>query len=162
MGMFKYAGTALENGKWNYRASNRSTYGDILRKEGRQEVNIIELPKEMTKEEARDFLKSHPDFQTEGSQLALNAYKAAAVKTAPVKEQSEAAVKEVKPKAAKTTKAAPKATVEEAAPVKGDDEIEKIRQKNMAVLKQVAKKKKSEAEAPVAEAKDMLPKFLQK
>lgn len=172
--LYKFAGVSKHNGKMKFRATNRDGYADILIKEGKTDVNIQTLPNPMDKIAAKGYLITLPEFQTPEILEALGA------------EDLSTQVKTSKaPKAPKVAKAAkgdeaPKgaqvAKVDTDQPaVKTDEEIEKIRQKNMAVLKKVAKKRKKEqqlidevtAEAPTMDAedediRDFLPTFLQK
>lgn len=182
MDVFKYAGVSKHNGKMKFRATNRDGYAEILIKEGKTDVNIQSLPNPMDKIAAKGYLITLPEFQTPEILAALGAEDLATqVKGPSIKAVAavEAAVKAVKgkkaPKGDTVPKGAQVAKVEaEQTPVKTDEEIERIREKNMAVLKKVAKKRKKEvemaAEVPTVVAhteddedvRDFLPKFLQK
>ena len=61
----KFAGVSRQDGTLKFRASNRASYGDILRREGKTDVQIIQLPHPMTKEQAKRFIGGLKEFQSE-------------------------------------------------------------------------------------------------
>lgn len=57
MKTFTYAGTARDiDGSVVFRATNRDGYAAILIKEGKTDVNIVNLPHAMSKDDAKKFL----------------------------------------------------------------------------------------------------------
>lgn len=171
MDVFKFAGVSTHNGKTKFRATNRDGYAEILIKEGKTGVNIQTLPQPMDKVAAKGYLITLPEFQTPEILAALDAGDLATqVKTSRGPKVPKG------PKAEKGPKGVQVAKPDNDQPaVKTDEEIERIREKNMAVLKQVANKRKKEANL-IAEVtaevttvdedgenvRDFLPKFLQK
>jgi hypothetical protein len=173
--VFKYAGVSFHNDKFKFRATNRDGYGDILVKEGKTYVKILELPQPMAKDEAKAYLATHPEFKDAGS---------AVMAVLVGKEKVERALKGPKgPKAAKPVKAAKKETTKAPKAPKAvisTDDLEAIREKNLETIRQVAsstkraieednRKAKAEAELAQIEAdldredpKEFIPKFLHK
>ena len=70
--LYTVAGTSTFNGKTKVRfANDYVSRFKILTKNGQHNVNILELPNQMSKADVCKFLQSHEKFQDEASQSAI-------------------------------------------------------------------------------------------
>lgn len=93
--LFTVAGTSKLDGEVKVRFANDVMRIKVLAKHGHEDINLIELPNEMTKVQAAQFLKTLDEFSSAADQAAIADYLDG---------------KEAKqPKAEKTVKSAPKA-----------------------------------------------------
>jgi len=65
---FKYAGVSRHGNRYKVRFATGAHYGNLLVKRGDDDVNIIPLPYDMTKQEVADYLRHHdfydnPDYR---------------------------------------------------------------------------------------------------
>jgi len=144
---FTLAGVARQtDGILVFRATTRVEYPEILRKEGKTDINFLTLPEAMDKLSATQFLATQPSFQTAEILALFGATKPAKDKLfEKAKSEGRAAraaatgVKTVK--LTKLTKAAAvdfvKRKVEASA-----DEIADIKEKNLETMRKVSSKLK--------------------
>ena len=59
---FTVAGVSTLNGTVKYRFANSIKRDAILRKSGHTDIKLVELPNEMTKDEAVAYIDAHTDF----------------------------------------------------------------------------------------------------
>jgi len=70
--LYTVAGTSIKNGKTKIRfSSDLAVRTKTLIATGDTEINLIELPKEMTKVQAVQYMQSHVDFSQEYEQMAF-------------------------------------------------------------------------------------------
>jgi hypothetical protein len=92
---FSVAGTSTLNGKTKVRFANDFVGRfKILIKNGHEDINLIELGEELTKEEICKVLLAHPNFQDEAAQNAIAEFVVRNVKLTKV-EAAEDAVAEI-------------------------------------------------------------------
>lgn len=72
--LFTVAGTSKLNGEVKVRFANDVMRIKVLAKHGHEDINLIELPNEMTKLEAVQFLKTVDEFQGVAEQAAIADY----------------------------------------------------------------------------------------
>lgn len=65
---FKFAGVSRHGSKYKVRFATGQHYGNLLIKRGDEDVNIVPLPEEMTKQEVVEYLRGHefysnPDYR---------------------------------------------------------------------------------------------------
>jgi hypothetical protein len=61
--LFSVAGVSTLNGVVKYRVANSLKREAILKKSCHTDINLVELPNPMTKEDAFAFIAAHADFQ---------------------------------------------------------------------------------------------------
>lgn len=139
---FKYAGVSRHKGKMSFRASNRPnpTYPNILKKDGHTDIEIVELSKAMTKEEARKNLTTRKNFQTPEILACLRQVdKDDAAQTSTAKKNVSKPAKAKKPTAAKKPSKKkdkePEAGVEDTVLVTEDDAVDLAHELGPAFLK---------------------------
>ncbi len=98
MDSFKFAGVSRHNNKTKVRLANDQMRIKVLVKGGHEDVNLLELPNEMTKPEVVTYLKT--------TSLMENTVFRQAIEEADEKYNGSATVQTKAPKAAKTPKAA--------------------------------------------------------
>jgi hypothetical protein len=129
MKTFTYAGTAREaNGQIVFRATNRDGYAAILAKEGKTDIEILSLPRPMTKDEA----KAYTGFTDVKPSKASKPVKLAGITVKPSKATVVAAQEQ---------------------PAKSQAEVEAIRAKNLETIQKVGKRYEQMAER-LAEMED--------
>jgi hypothetical protein len=127
--LFTVAGTSVLEGVLKFRVANGGAAArtKVLEKNGHTQINLVDLPKAMTKEDAMVFLN-----YTDGEPIAKPALKAKVEKTAPkVKAEKKVIEKEFK-----IPRNAPAET-------KTPDEIAAIKAKNLETMRAVTLKHKS-------------------
>lgn len=118
---FTVAGVSTSTDGTKVRFANDVMRVKVLAKNGHTDILLIELPNEMLKLDAVNFIKDLPEFQTDGAQEAIGDYLAkytpkapkAKVERKPAKAK-DPAVKEAKTTAKKTAKAVDTAAVDAA------------------------------------------------
>jgi hypothetical protein len=123
---FAVAGISTLDGTAKVRFAKDMARIKVLEKNGHKNINLVELPKPMTKVAAVEHLMSHAAFKSAEAQAVLKDY---ASDDAPVKVEKAVKMDKVVDKAAKT--------------VKTPDEVERIRAKNLQTLKNVHAKVKA-------------------
>lgn len=117
---YSVVGTSALNGDTKIRFANDVMRIKVLAKNGHTDIELVELPNEMTKVEAAKFLAALPEFQDADKQEAIAEYLTKHDKQPKAKVEVKKAVKKaVATKPAKAAKA-PKAKV--AAPAVDMDE----------------------------------------
>jgi hypothetical protein len=112
--LYTVVGTSTLNGETKIRFANDTMRIKVLAKNGHTDINLVELPNEMTKVEAAKFLAALPEFEGAVEQEAIAEYLSKHDK-APKVEVKKAVKKAVATKPAKAPKVtAP--TVDEDAP----------------------------------------------
>lgn len=116
--LYTVVGTSTLNGETKIRFANDTMRIKVLAKNGHTDINLVELPNEMTKIEAAKFLAALPEFSGAVEQEAIAEYLSKHDKQPKAKVEVKKAVKKaVATKPAKAPKVtAPKATVDEDAP----------------------------------------------
>ena len=142
--LFTLAGVARQSdGILVFRATTRAEYPEILRKEGKTDINFLTLPQAMDKLSATQFLATQPSFQTAEILALFGATKPAKDKLfEKAKSEGRAARAAAKnPKAPKLTKAAAVETVKRKVEASAD-EIADIKEKNLETMRKVSSKLK--------------------
>lgn len=112
--LFSVAGVSTLNGETKVRFANDVMRIKVLAKNGHTDITLVELPSEMTKLEAAEFIGTLPEFQNDVAQEAIaeavgkRAPKAPKVEAKPAK---TAKVERKPAKAAAPKVKAPKATM---------------------------------------------------
>jgi hypothetical protein len=139
--LFTLAGVARQtDGILVFRATTRAEYPEILRKEGKTDVNFLTLPQAMDKLSATQFLATQPSFQTAEILALFGATKPAKDKLFE-KAKSEGRAARAAAKAPKLTKAAAIASVKRKVEASAD-EIADIKEKNLETMRKVSSKLK--------------------
>lgn len=165
--MFTVAGTSVLEGILKFRVANggAAARAKVLEKNGHTQINLQDLPKAMTKEDAMAFLK-----YVEGKPV-----KAEAPKAAPTKAEKPKAAPKAEKVVEKEFKVENKAPVEAPKAEKTPEEIAAVRAKNKETMRKVStarreaerKAKRDELMEPIEAAmeeitKDDIPQFLWK
>lgn len=143
--LFTLAGVARQtDGILVFRATTRAEYPEILRKEGKTDINFLTLPQAMDKLSATQFLATQPSFQTAEILALFGATKPSKDKLV---EKVKREQREYKAKAPKTVKLATltkKAAVEfvKRKVEASADEIADIKEKNLETMRKVSSKLK--------------------
>jgi hypothetical protein len=101
---FTVAGTSKQNGEYKVRFANDTMRIKVLAKHGHSEIELVELPKAMTKIDAVNYIATRDEFDNVGSKTAIADYldrntaapkaaKAPAVKADPVAKKAVKATK---------------------------------------------------------------------
>ena len=115
--LYTVAGVSTLNGDTKARFANDVMRIKVLAKNGHENIQLVELPNEMTKVEAAKFLATLPEFQDAASQEAVSEYLTKHDKQPKAKVEVKKAVKKaVEKKPAKVTAPAPTVTADEDAP----------------------------------------------
>lgn len=117
---FAVAGISSLDGVAKVRFAKDMARVKVLEKNGHKNINLIELPKPMTKVAAVEHLMSHTAFKSVEAQAVLKDYMS---DDAPAKSEKPVKMEKI---VSKTVKA-----------VKTPDEVERIRAKNLQTLKKV-------------------------
>lgn len=117
--LYTVAGVSTLNGETKARFANDVMRIKVLAKNGHTDIQLVELPNEMTKIEASKFLATLPEFQDAASQEAIGEYLTKHDKAPKAKVEVKKAVK--KAVASKPAKAPAKA-VKATAPAVTEDE----------------------------------------
>lgn len=107
MSTFTHAGTSRLNGSVKVRFANDALRVKVLEKNGHTEVDLIELPNAMTKEEAVAYLQTIEFFKAKDGTIdeeVRAAIEDSADRRAPKEPKVKAAAKPKAPKAPKVTK----------------------------------------------------------
>ena len=72
--LYTVAGTSTLNGETKARFANDTMRIKVLAKNGHTDIMLVELPKEMTKVEAAQFISGLPEFSGEVEQEAIGEY----------------------------------------------------------------------------------------
>ena len=110
--LYTVAGVSTLNGDTKARFANDVMRIKVLAKNGHENIQLVELPNEMTKVEAAKFLAQLPEFQDADSQLAISEYLGKHDKQPKAKVEVKKAVKKAVEK--KATKAKTEAPVDTA------------------------------------------------
>lgn len=70
--LFTVAGVSTLNGETKARFANDVMRVKVLRKNGHENITLVELDREMTKLEAAEFIKTLPEFQSPEAQEAID------------------------------------------------------------------------------------------
>jgi hypothetical protein len=70
--LFSVAGVSTQNGETKARFANDVMRVKVLRKNGHTNITLIELPNEMTKLQAAEFIRDLPEFQSGDAQAAID------------------------------------------------------------------------------------------
>lgn len=70
--LYTVAGVSTLNGETKARFANDVMRIKVLRKNGHQDITLVELPREMTKLEAAEFIKALPEFDNPVAQEAID------------------------------------------------------------------------------------------
>lgn len=70
--LFSVAGVSTLDGETKARFANDVMRVKVLRKNGHQNIMLVELPREMTKLEAAEFIKTLPEFDSPEAQEAID------------------------------------------------------------------------------------------
>ena len=104
--LYTVAGVSTLNGDTKARFANDVMRIKVLAKNGHENIQLVELPNEMTKVEAAKFLAQLPEFQDAASQEAIGEYLAKHDKQPKAKVEVKKAVKAAVEKKAPKAKAA--------------------------------------------------------
>lgn len=78
--LFLYAGVACVKGEYKVRFANDEKRIDALRKDGQEDVRLVNLPEPMTKEQSIAFIKTLDVFEDEDAQAAFTDFEVGPVR----------------------------------------------------------------------------------